>query len=70
MQDYGRAPSTKHNSCAQVIMENFDSLGFFTKGTKINSLNNFAVNSTLIFWQAARLRQIGVKIPRNTNSGT
>ncbi len=39
MQDYGQAPSTKPNNCIQVIMENFNILGIFTKGTKINSLN-------------------------------
>jgi hypothetical protein len=39
MQDYGRTPSTKPNNCVQVIMENFNSLGVFTKGTKINCLN-------------------------------
>ena len=38
MQDYG-APSTKPDNCIQVIIENFNSLGVFTKGTKINSLN-------------------------------
>ncbi len=69
MQDYGWAPSTKPDNCIWVIMENFNSLGVITKGTKINSLNNFAINSTLTFWQDARLRQIGVKLPRNNNSG-
>ncbi len=39
MHDYGWAPSTKPNNCVWVIMENFNSLGVFTKGTKINSLN-------------------------------
>jgi hypothetical protein len=39
MQDYGQAPSKKPNNCIQVIMENLNSLGIFTKGTKINSLN-------------------------------
>jgi hypothetical protein len=49
-------------------MENFNSLGIFTKGTKINSLNKL-YHLTPIFWQAARLRKIGVKLPRNNNSG-
>ncbi len=39
MQDYGWAPSTKPNNCIQVIIENFNSLGVFTNGTKINSLS-------------------------------
>jgi hypothetical protein len=39
LQDYGWAPSTKPDNCVWVIMENFKSLGVFTKGTKINSLN-------------------------------
>ncbi len=39
MKDYGLAPSTKPNNCIWVIMENFNSLGIFVKGTKINSLN-------------------------------
>jgi hypothetical protein len=65
MQDYGQSLSKKPDNCIQVIMENFNSLGIFTNGTKINSLNKFAVNSTPIFWQAARLRQIGIKLPRN-----
>jgi hypothetical protein len=39
MHDYERAPSTKPGNCVRVIMENFNSLGVFTKGTKINSLN-------------------------------
>jgi hypothetical protein len=36
---YGKAPREKPNNCIQMIMENFNSLGIFTKGTKINSLN-------------------------------
>jgi hypothetical protein len=33
------APREKPDNCVCVIMENFDSLGIFTKGTKINQLN-------------------------------
>jgi hypothetical protein len=36
---YGKAPREKPDNCVCVIMENFNSLGIFTKGTKINSLN-------------------------------
>jgi hypothetical protein len=38
-QVYGQTPQEKQNDCISVIMENFNSLGVFTKGTKINSLN-------------------------------
>ena len=38
-QIYGQAPQEKPVDCIWVIMENFNSLGVFTKGTKINSLN-------------------------------
>jgi hypothetical protein len=38
-QVYGQAPQEKPDDCIRVIMENFNSLGFFNKGTKINSLN-------------------------------
>ncbi len=38
-QIYGQTPQGKPDDCIQVIMENFNSLGIFTKGTKINSLN-------------------------------
>ena len=38
-QVYGQAPQEKPDDCIWVIMENFNSLGVFTKGTKINSLN-------------------------------
>jgi hypothetical protein len=38
-QVYGQAPQEKPDNCIWVIMENFNSLGIFTKGTKINSLN-------------------------------
>jgi hypothetical protein len=38
-QVYGQAPQEKPDDCIRVIMENFNSLGVFTKGTKINSLN-------------------------------
>ncbi len=38
-QAYRQAPQEKPDNCIQVIMENFNSLGIFTKGTKINSLN-------------------------------
>jgi hypothetical protein len=36
---YGKAPREKPDNCICVMMENFNSLGIFTKGTKINSLN-------------------------------
>jgi hypothetical protein len=36
---YGKAPRAKPDDCVQVIMENFNSLGVFTNGTKINALN-------------------------------
>ncbi len=39
LQDDGRAPSTKPDNCIQVIIKKINSLGVFTKGTKINSLN-------------------------------
>jgi hypothetical protein len=48
-------------------MENFNSLGIFTNGTKINSLNKLAGNSTPIFWQDAKLKQIGAEPLRNNN---
>jgi hypothetical protein len=38
-QAYGQAPQEKPDACTWVIRENFNSLGVFTKGTKINSLN-------------------------------
>jgi hypothetical protein len=38
-QVYGQAPQEKPDDCIQVIMENFNSLGVFPKGTKINNLN-------------------------------
>jgi hypothetical protein len=38
-QVYGQAPQEKPDDCMWVIMENFNSLGVFSKGTKINSLN-------------------------------
>jgi hypothetical protein len=38
-QAYGQAPQEKPDDCIWVITENFNSLGVFTKGTKINSLN-------------------------------
>jgi hypothetical protein len=36
---YGQAPRVKPDDCVRLIMENFNSLGIFTKGTKINSVN-------------------------------
>jgi hypothetical protein len=36
---YGKAPWEKPDNCVCAMMENFNSLGIFTKGTKINSLN-------------------------------
>jgi hypothetical protein len=36
---YGKAPRVKPDDCVRVIMENFNSLGVFTNGTKINALN-------------------------------
>ncbi len=36
---YGKAPWEKPDNCICVMMENFNSLGIFIKGTKINSLN-------------------------------
>ncbi len=66
MQDYGRAPSTKPDNCVQVIMENFNSLEVFTKGTKINSLNKLchqfntdilAGCKTLADWRQASKKQ-------------
>jgi hypothetical protein len=38
-QAYGQAPQEIPVDCIWVIMENFNSLGVFTKGTKINRLN-------------------------------
>jgi hypothetical protein len=39
IQGYGQAHREKPDNCIQVIMENFNSLGIFMNGTKINSLN-------------------------------
>jgi hypothetical protein len=36
---YEKAPREMPDNCVCVMMENFNSLGIFTKGTKINSLN-------------------------------
>jgi hypothetical protein len=36
---YGKAPEAKPDNCVRVVMENFNSLGFFTNGVKINALN-------------------------------
>ena len=36
---FRQAPQEKPNDCIWVIMEIFNSLGVFVKGTKINSLN-------------------------------
>ncbi len=38
-QVYGQVPQEKPDDCIWVIMENFKTLGVFTNGTKINSLN-------------------------------
>jgi hypothetical protein len=39
MPAHGQAPRVKPNDCVRLIMKNFNSLGIFTKGTKVNSLN-------------------------------
>ncbi len=39
------------------------------KAQRSTAWTNFAVNLTLTFWQDARLRQVGVKLPMNNNSG-
>jgi hypothetical protein len=36
---YDKAPGSKPDNCVCVVMENFNSLGFFTNGVKINTLN-------------------------------
>ena len=36
---YGKAPGSKPDNCVCVVMENFNSLGVFTNGVKINALN-------------------------------
>jgi hypothetical protein len=36
---YGKKPREKPSDCMHVIIENFNSLGVFTNGTKINALN-------------------------------
>ena len=36
---YGKAPGIKPDNCVRVVMENFNSLGVFTNGVKINALN-------------------------------
>ncbi len=36
---YGKAPGSKPDNCVCAMMENFNSLGFFTNGVKINTLN-------------------------------
>ncbi len=36
---YGKAPGIKPDNSVRVVMENFNSLGFFTNGVKINALN-------------------------------
>jgi hypothetical protein len=36
---YGKAPGFNHDNCVCVVMEDFNSLGFFTNGVKINALN-------------------------------
>ena len=36
---YGKAPGSKPDNCIRVVMENFNSLGVFTNGVKINALN-------------------------------
>jgi hypothetical protein len=36
---YGQAPRVKPDDCVHLILENFNSLGIFTKGIKINSLD-------------------------------
>jgi len=36
---YDKAPGVKPDNCVCIVMENFNSLGFFTDGMKINALN-------------------------------
>ena len=36
---YGKAPGSTPDNCVRVVMENFNSLGVFTNGVKINALN-------------------------------
>jgi len=36
---YGKAPGAKPDNCVRVVVENFNSLGVFTNGVKINALN-------------------------------
>ena len=36
---YGKAPGSKPDNCVRIVMENFNSLGIFTNGVKINALN-------------------------------
>ena len=36
---YGKALGAKPDNCVRVVMENFNSLGVFTNGVKINALN-------------------------------
>jgi hypothetical protein len=36
---YGKAPGSKPDNFVCVMMENFNSLGIFTNGVKINALN-------------------------------
>ena len=36
---YGKAPGSKPDNCVRIVMENFNSLGVFTNGVKINALN-------------------------------
>jgi hypothetical protein len=50
-------------------MENFNSLGIFMNGSKINSLNKLCRQLTPIFWQDAKLKRIGAKPLRSSNSG-
>ncbi len=56
MQDYGQAPSTKSNNCVWVIMENFNSLGVFTKGTKINIEQTLP---SIQHWHSGRMQDSG-----------
>jgi len=36
---YGKAPGSKPDNCVRVVMEYFNSLGVFTSGVTINTLN-------------------------------
>jgi hypothetical protein len=66
---YGKTPPKNPDNCIHMIMENFDSLGSFTKGTKINQSNKLCHQFKTDILQDARCVQIGAKLPRNNNAG-